>query len=197
MSALAVYQLSLTPELYLAQEKLSVKKHEYVDGVVYAMAGAQNQHNSIVGSVFLALASRLRGKKCEPFNSDTKVRVRLPDQVRFYYPDVQVVCEPNAPEDSYQDRPVIIVEVLSDSTRRQDQGEKRDAYLTLPTLEHYLLIDSANACVVAYTRCSDGFQNKLHNGLEEVIPLTALGIELPLSEIYERVTVPALKLLRE
>src|SRR6202049_440653 len=105
-------------EEYLAGELISPIKHEYLGGVVYAMAGARNVHNVIAGNVFAALHARLRGRPCRPFNSDTKVRIRLPTHVRFYYPDASVTCRPNPPTDSFQDEPAVIVEVLSSRTRR-------------------------------------------------------------------------------
>src|SRR5436190_16386313 len=78
----------ISVEDYLAGELSSPIKHEYLGGVVYAMAGARNAHNLIASNTLVALGARLRGKRCRPFNSDTKIRVRLPAHVRFYYPDV-------------------------------------------------------------------------------------------------------------
>ena len=121
-------------EDYLAGELESPIKHEYVGGVVYAMAGARNRHNRIATNTLGFLHARLRGKSCEPYNSDTKVRIRLPTHTRFYYPDASVICRPNSEDDSYQDDPAVIAEVLSRRTRRIDEGEKKDAYLTIPSL---------------------------------------------------------------
>ena len=187
----------ISPSAYLESESKSPTKHEYVGGAVYAMAGGRNIHNIIAGNVFGFLHGKLRGKKCRPFNSDTKVRVRFPTHVRFYYPDVQVVCLPNPVEDSFQDQPQVIVEVLSESTRRTDEEEKREAYLTIPTLETYLLVDSANKEVVAYQRGASAFGRMIYTGDEGVIPLPGLGLELPLTEIYEGVQLPALEVLEE
>src|SRR5438132_2278002 len=118
----------LSAEDYLAGELTSPIKHEYLGGVVYAMAGARNAHNLIATNIIGALCARLRGRPCRPFNSDTKVRVRLTTQVRFYYPDASVVCRANPQTDSFQDDPAVLFEVLSHSTRRIDEGEKKDAY---------------------------------------------------------------------
>src|SRR5580765_8450054 len=96
---------------YLAGELESPIKHEYVGGVVYAMAGARNLHNRIATNTLGSLHARLRGQPCQPFNSDTKIRIRLPTQTRFYYPDVSVICRSNPDTDSYQDEPAVIVEV--------------------------------------------------------------------------------------
>lgn len=129
---------AISVEDYVAGELVSRVKHEYLGGYVYAMAGARNVHNVIATNVLGSFHGRLRGRPCQPFNSDTKVRVRLPTHLRFYYPDLSVVCQSNPPEDSYQDNPVVIVEVLSKATRRLDEGEKKDAHLTIPTLAVYL-----------------------------------------------------------
>ncbi len=172
---------------YLAGELVSARKHEYMAGVVYAMAGTRIVHNSISGNVFAYLHSRLRGHKCRPYNSDTKIRVRLPTQVRFYYPDASVVCNSNPPDESYQDEPVVIVEVLSAKTRRLDEGEKKDNYLTINTLSVYLLIEQTEPTVVALRRTDSGFAREVYTGLAAVIPLPEIGTELPLSELYEGV----------
>src|SRR6476659_8324557 len=87
-------------EDYLAGELVSPIKHEYLGGVVYAMAGGRNSHTAIASNTLIALGVRLRGRKCRALNSDTKIRIRLPTHVRFYYPDVSVICRPNPPDDS-------------------------------------------------------------------------------------------------
>jgi Uma2 family endonuclease len=184
----AVKKLDLiSVEDYLAGELISPIKHEYLGGVVYAMAGARNVHNVIAGNIFGFLHARLRGRRCQPFNSDTKIRIRQPRQVRFYYPDASVVCRPNPPHDSFQDDPVAIFEVLSRSTRRIDEGEKLEAYLTIPTLHVYGLIEQEMALVVVHRRTEQGFVREVYAGLDAVIPLPEIEIELPLAEIYDRV----------
>jgi Uma2 family endonuclease len=106
----------------------------------------------------------LRGRGCRPYDSDTKLRVRLPTQVRFYYPDASVVCHPNPATDSYQDEPVVIVEVLPRRTRRIDEGEKKDAYLTIPSLSVYVLVEQEAALVVAHRRTNQGFVREVYSG---------------------------------
>ena len=177
----------ITVEDYLAGELASTVKHEYLGGIVYAMAGARNVHNIIATNTLASLHQRLRGKRCRPFNSDTKIRVRLPTQPRFYYPDVSVVCRPNPPDDSFQDDPAVIVEVVSRATRRIDEGEKKDAYLTIPTLSVYLLVEQESAAVVAFRRTEQGFERELYQGQSGVIPLPEIEVELPLAEIFEGV----------
>jgi Uma2 family endonuclease len=184
-AALKLQHLSV--ENYLSGELASEVKHEYLGGFVYAMAGARNVHNLIAGNVFARLHARLRGTPCRPYNSDTKIRVKLPTHVRFYYPDASIICDSNSPSDSFQDQPVLIAEVLSHKTRRIDHGEKKDAYLTIPTLHAYLLIEQDCPAVTVYRRTDQGFVGEAYTELEAIVPLSELGAELPLAEIYEGV----------
>ena len=190
MTAQLVRDFLVSPEDYLDGELESEVKHEYLSGVVYAMAGARNVHNDIATNVIGMLHARLRGKPCRTYNSDTKVRLRLAAGLRFYYPDVQVTCQPNPPSDSFQDYPAIIVEVISESTRRTDEGEKLHGYCALPSVENYLLVESDRALVIGYRRTPDRFVREVHSGFEAVIALPAIEAELPLTEIYERVVFP-------
>lgn len=177
---------------YLAGELVSTVKHEYLDGVAYAMAGASNAHNAIASNILVALGSRLRGHQCRAFNSDTKIRVRLGDHTRFYYPDVSVICRPNPSTDSFQDSPDVLVEVISASTRRLDEGEKRDAYLAIDSLSVLLLVEQESPAILVYRRKDKGFLREAYEGLEATVPIDEIAIALPLAEVYEAVTlVPA------
>jgi Uma2 family endonuclease len=174
-------------EDYLAGELTSPVKHEYLGGMLYAMAGGRNAHNLIASNTLVALGSRLRGRRCRPYNSDTKIRVELPGQVRFYYPDVSVICRSNPQTDSFQDEPAALFEVLSRGTRRIDEGEKRDAYLTLPSLCVYVLVEQESPAVVVFRRTEQGFIREVYQGIDAVLPLGEIEIDLPLAEIYETV----------
>jgi Uma2 family endonuclease len=189
----AVKKLNLVSiDDYLEGELVSPIKHEYLGGVVYATAGARNAHNMIAGNFYLAVGSQLRGLPCLPFNSDTKVRVRLTTNTRFYYPDGMIVCRPNPQNDSFQDNPVVIAEVLSAATRRTDEGEKRDAYLTIPTLTAYVLIETARPRVVVHRRSAEGgFTPELHEGTDSVVMFDDVGCSLRLAELYDRVDFAA------
>ena len=177
----------VSTEDYLAGELLSPIKHEYLGGMIHAMAGAKNLHNDISGNTFASLHSRLRGGRCRPYNSDTKIRIRLLTQLRFYYPDVSVTCRPNPPADSFQDDPAVIFEVLSRGTRRVDEGEKKDVYLTIPSLSVYALVEQESPAVVLYRRTDQGFVREVYKGLDAVLPLSEIEVELPLAEMYEGV----------
>ncbi|HEY2416131.1 MAG TPA: Uma2 family endonuclease [Pirellulaceae bacterium] len=177
----------ISVEDYLAGELESRIKHEYLGGVVHAMAGARIAHNMIAGNAYAALHSRLKSGPCRPFNSDTKIRVRLPTHWRFYYPDASVICRSNPQNYSFQDEPAVIVEVLSKATRRIDGGEKKDAYLTIPSLSAYILLEQNTAQAVVYRRTEQGFVPEVYTGNDATIPLPEIDIDLPLAEIYDSV----------
>jgi Uma2 family endonuclease len=184
----AVLELSLiSVEDYLAGEIESPVKHEYLGGVVYAMAGARNTHGKIGLNISGELRTRLRGRPCEPFNADTKIRLRVAGHIRFYYPDTSVTCDPNPPDDLFQDNPIVLFEVLSKKTRRIDLGEKKDAYLAIPSLMVYVVVEQDSPNVVAFRRTETGFVREVYSGLGAVLPLPEIGSELPLAEIYDRV----------
>ena len=186
MTAAKLIEL-VSVEDYLAGELVSETKHEYSGGYVYAMAGARNIHNEIASAWIGLLHAQLRGKSCRPYNSDTKVRVQLPTHTKFYYPDGMVVCDPNPADETYQDRPVVIAEVVSESTRRLDENEKREVYLTIPSLMAYLVIETDRPRIVVHRRTDNGFLAEVYEGTDAVIPLEAIEAELPLAELYERV----------
>lgn len=172
---------------YLAGELRSQVKHEYLDGMLYPLVGARIPHNRIASNVLARLDARLMGHPCQAFNSDTKIRIEIATQTRFYYPDVSVVCRSNPPEDSFQDEPVLITEVISRRTRRIDEGEKKDAYQTIPSLRVYMLVEQDEPLVTVYRRVNGGFSREVYTGLDAVIPLPEIDTELPLAEIYSRV----------
>jgi len=114
----------------------------------------------------------------------------LPTQVRFYYPDTSVICVPNPPTDSFQDQPTLVAEVLSRKTRRIDEGEKKDAYLTIPSLSVLLLIEQDLPMVTLYRRTEQGFVHEVYSNLAATLPLDEVGTELPLADIYDGVEFP-------
>lgn len=172
---------------YLTGELVSSVKHEYISGAVFAMIGARNAHNRIAGNAFLAFGTCLKGRACTPFNSNTKIRIRMRDHIRFYYPDLSLVCQSNDLSKTFQDQPVVIVEVLSESTRRLDDGEKRDAYLTIPSLTHYIVLEQDSIVAVVYQRADQNFERQEFASLDDVITLNSLNLSLPLREFYDGV----------
>ena len=185
----AAHKLNLiSVEDYLAAELRSETKHEYLGGVIHAMAGGSFNHSVIAGNAFGILHAQLRSKRCRPFNSDTKIRIDLPNLVKFYYPDTSVICTPNLGHDSFQSSPAVVIEVLSRSTWRIDMEEKKHAYLSIPSLSVYILIEQDERLAIVFRRTNDGFVREVYEGLDAVIALPEIETELALSDVYEDVT---------
>lgn len=174
-------------EEYLATEELAETKHEYVDGWVRAMTGATVRHNQVAVNTLVHLANSLKGHPCRPFGSDMKLRIRDQKKTRFYYPDLQVICESNAPADQFQDNPKLIIEVLSPSTRQYDLDEKLNAYLSIPSLQWYVILEQHQPIAIVLRRTDNGFLREVYEGLDAVIDLPWLGCSLLLSEVYRNV----------
>ena len=186
MSVAPRYQPVSVPE-YLQGEKSTRRKHEYVEGIVYAMVGGTNVHNRIATNATGRLHGQLRGNPCQVFNSDTNVRIRSTRGTRFYYPDLSVVCRPNPPRDTFHDSPAVIFEVLSESTRRIDEHEKRESYLSMDSLGVYVLVEVSTSAALVYRRVESEFLREIYEGCDAVIPLPEIGCELRLAELYENV----------
>ncbi|GIW34685.1 MAG: hypothetical protein KatS3mg072_2018 [Meiothermus sp.] len=172
-------------EAYLALEEKAQARHELVDGVLYAMAGASSNHNLLVTNVSGLLWNKARGSGCRVFSSDMKLRV---DAFTSYYPDVMVVCETDKAE-YYKERPCLLVEVLSPSTEATDRREKLAKYRQIPSLRAYVLVDSLSRRVEAYYR--EG-QNWLYLDVvrEGSLPIPCPEMSLCLDEVYEGLDVP-------
>ncbi|MCK9394838.1 MAG: Uma2 family endonuclease [Methylobacter sp.] len=171
----------ISEEAYLQSELLSEIKHEYIDGAVYAMAGASKNHQRITGNVSREFGNQLKNTPCESFSSDIKVKVGS----KFFYPDVMVVCEDDSDNAYYTENPVIIVEVLSKSTRRMDETAKKFAYQTLPMLKEYVLIEQ-DFVDVEVCRRSEGWVSR-HYFLGDSVTFESVGLTLSVEDIYERV----------
>ena len=178
-----------TPEEYLALERSSETKHEYLNGEIFAMSGASPRHVLIVTNLVTALWSQLRRGHCRVFSTDLRVKV---DPTGLYtYPDVIVLCD--APEfgDEQKDtllNPVLIIEVLSDSTKDYDRGGKFEQYRTIESFREYLLVAQDRPHVEHYTRQTDGSW-VLHetNQMEDTIHLKSVPCSLPLADIYDKI----------
>jgi Uma2 family endonuclease len=174
-------------EEYLATEELAETKHEYIDGWVRAMTGATVRHNQVTINCLYFFLRALDGKRCQPFHSDMKLRICDQQNTRFYYPDLQVICESNAPSDQFQDTPILIVEVLSPSTRQYDLDEKLNAYLSIPSLQWYVILEQHQPSAIVMRRTEKGFLREVYEGLQAIIDLPELGCSLPLGEVYRNV----------
>ncbi len=167
---------------YLANEQVSENKHEYLDGQIYAMAGASKNHQRVISNLVRKLSEHLRNTPCDTFVSDIKVRI---GDIAVFYPDVIVACEPETDSDYYSEKPLIIVEVLSKSTRRVDETSKRRLYQTLPSLQEYVLIEQ-DIVDIEVCRRSQGWQPE-HFFMGDDITFAAIDLTVSVNEIYERV----------
>lgn len=179
----------LTAEEYLALEEQSQIRHEYVDGQIFAMAGGSEAHNLITGNIFAWLHGKLRNGPCKVFIADMRAYVAVDDHEHFYYPDLMVVCDPQDTEKYFKRHPKVVFEVLSESTERIDRGEKLVNYTALDSVELYVLVAQTKTAVTVFRR-DNGWRPELFNTLEAELPLPPLGLQLPLSVIYEGVTLP-------
>lgn len=185
MTAVPKLDLRISPEEYIDGELVSEMRHEYIDGDVYAMAGASRVHNLIARNAVVSLTNSLRGRKCTPFGSDMKVRLPAAIGDIFYYPDVSVTCDPTDNATYYLERPSVIVEVLSPETRRVDTREKRAAYLLIPSLEHYLMLEQDGVGGVLLSRDGEAWRETVLTDPAATVELAAIGFSIPLADLYE------------
>ncbi len=170
---------------YLAGEITSLSKHEYLNGVVYAMAGGTMRHSAIAVRLMAILYPRLRGGRCQPYNSDLLLRVQMKEDLRFYYPDATIHCGEMNADARIIDDPTVIFEVLSESTARTDTGEKRMAYLTIPTLEAYVLVDSERREVTVWRQRSGQWGPEVLTAPDATLEFASASCSLSVGEIYE------------
>jgi Uma2 family endonuclease len=179
----------LTVEEYLALERQSETKNEYLDGEVFAMAGVTRIHNLVAGNLFGEIRNQLKGRPCEPYTGD--MRVRTPNSDLFTYPDVVVACGEPRFDDSELDtllNPTLIVEVLSPSTEAYDRGIKAERYRSISSLSEYVLVAQDRIHVEHYVRqTGDRWLLEELSDLGQTLELPSIGCRLPLGDIYERV----------
>ncbi len=179
--ASAVHRLE--PHAYLEWEHTQTERHEYVDGQVFAMAGAKRAHAIVTGNVFAALHAALADGPCRPFVSDMKVRVEKANA--FFYPDVAVTCDPrDADQDDAMAYPVLIVEVLSESTAAYDRGEKFARYRLLESLDEYLLIDPGARHADLFRRDRQGNWVLISAASTGPIDLVSVGVTLARARVF-------------
>ena len=172
----------------MAGEKTSPVRHEYVDGVVYAMAGGTVRHNQLTKNIGYRLEEHLAGGACRAFIVDMKVRV---SSRVYYYPDAVVTCEQLADDALEITEPRLIVEVLSDSTAATDRREKLREYRTVPTLHEYLIISQNEMRVELFRRQErDIWQLLILTQPEDSLTLESAGLTITLAEVYRNVYCP-------
>lgn len=178
----------LTPEEYLHLEEQNPIKHEYIDGQIYAMAGASDAHVTIALNLATLLRSHVRGSGCRVYISDMKARIETLN--RFYYPDVMVTCDSRDQETpTYKRFPTLIIEVLSDSTEAFDRGDKFADYQELSSLREYVLINSKRQRIECFRRNDEGlWVLQSYTAEQRLFKLNSINFEGTSEALYEDVT---------
>lgn len=174
----------ISPEEYLLQENDNPSgiRHEYVNGVIYAMAGASRGHNRVTNKLALRLGTHLEKTPCEVFQSDMKIGIKHQEEVRFYYPDVQVTCAEET-ETYYNTSPCLVIEVLSESTARKDRTEKLLGYQLIASLQEYLICSQDTPIVELYRRRTLWQRERFSDG--ETFILESVNLELDVNDLYD------------
>jgi Uma2 family endonuclease len=180
----------ISQEEYLESERAALDKHEYYRGEIFAMSGASFEHNQIEDNIRLPLGLQLKGKKCRSFGSN--LRVHVPENTLYTYPDIIVICdEPKFVDDTFDTitNPSILIEILSPSTEAYDRGAKFDLYRDIQSLTEYILISSTSHHVISYTKSANdnSWIFKDYTQLHESLQIDSIQFKLPLSEIYAEV----------
>jgi Uma2 family endonuclease len=179
----------LTPEEYLEHERRADHKSEYFHGEMFAMAGGSRRHALIITNLVRELSQKLKDRPCEVYSSD--LRLRVAPTGLYTYPDVMVVCgEPEFADDQKDTllNPIVIVEVLSESTRDYDRGQKFQHYRALPSLVEYLTVAQDEPHIEHYVRQPENrWLLAEFSGLAQSISLQSIGCILPLAEVYEKI----------
>jgi Uma2 family endonuclease len=171
----------ISPEEYLERERDASMKHEFVDGVVYMMAGTSRRHNAVALDIRGLLRGRL-AKPCEPYAIDVKLEVTEADQLHYFYPDVLVTCSDLDNHSHFVRQPSLIVEVLSDSTREYDRGAKFEKYKLLPSLQEYLLVEQDVQRLELFRKRTE-WAPEVHNPPAS-ITLDSVQLTFPVSAFY-------------
>lgn len=176
-------QVNFVPvEDYLQNESVQIVRHEYVDGQVYAMAGASMNHNRITSNLVRLLGNHLLGRPCDVFSSDMLLQTSA---TRYRYPDVMVSCQTQAENELLVANPLLLIEVMSHSTRKADKEVKRLEYLQLPSLMEYVLIEQ-DFVEIEVLRRSQNWQPSYYY-LGDEVRFESLGLNLSVLDIYQRV----------
>lgn len=186
MSAVLAERL-YSPEEYLALERAAETKSEYVDGYIYAMTGASRAHNLITLNIGAELHRQLKGRPCEAYLAD--MRVKAAKARSYRYPDITVVCgQPEFVDPRFDTliNPTVIIEVLSPSTEASDRGRKFAEYRGIPSLREYLLVSQDQPRIERYARQAEGWLLTVAEGLEAKMRLDAIDCALDLAEVYHK-----------
>jgi len=190
--AIAYSKTKMTIQEYLKFEKTAGSKHEYYRGDVFAMAGAKPRHNVIAKNLMRDIATTLRGKPCQPYGSD--MRISIPENTLFTYPDISIICGDIVPSEHDEDtatQPIVIIEILSKTTRDYDRTGKFKLYRDIPTLKEYVLIDSESVNIEAFRINSNNhWELEEYKSVFGYLTIPSVQINISITDIYEGSKLP-------
>ena len=185
----ATPKTKLTPEEYLKIERKAEFRSEYFGGEIFAMSGARRNHNKIATNVSGLIWQHLKGRDCESYSND--MRVFVPKTRLYTYPDVVVVCgEPQFQDDVFDTllNPILLIEVLSESTESYDRGRKFQHYRSIESLSEYVLISQDEARIEKYIKQGDGFWVLSEAvGTDAEIEFASIECRISLAEVYDKI----------
>lgn len=187
--AIQPYRTKVSVEEYLAIDRDSFDvRYEYIDGNMYMLAGGTANHSVIITNISGLLYILLRGKPCRTFSADMRVRV---SETRYVYPDVSVSCDARdiGTTDNIE-HPLLIVEVLSPSTRDYDRGSKFDYYQKCSSIQEYVLVDTQRRAVYLYRRKKENLWMLHLFGPDDIVELESVGGSFSVADIYEQTILP-------
>jgi Uma2 family endonuclease len=176
----------MTEEEYLEFERNSPMRHEYVNGVVYAISGASLAHNRIISRLHFALHRRLRSGPCEVFMQDLKLKLTPDADKFFYYPDLMVSCDRAGWCKQWILNPRLVIEVLSSSTKHVDRREKALTYRRIASIDEYVIL-AQHSHQLTMQRRNDNWVPHIVSDLTAAVEFQSVGVSVPLAEIYDGV----------
>jgi Uma2 family endonuclease len=184
---LVLYEKSVfSQEEYLAMEKAAETKHEFFKGEIFAMAGASLRHNKLFSNLFIEIGIALRGKACKPYGSD--MRIHIPENTLYTYPDISIICDEMIPSDLDENTivlPMVIIEILSKSTKSYDRGDKFKLYRDIASLQEYHLVDSESISVESWRiNSKKNWELEEYKSIQENFCMPAVGVTIPLRDVY-------------
>jgi Uma2 family endonuclease len=185
--AVAYGKSKFTIEEYLEFEKASEEKHEYYLGEIFAMSGSKVPHNTISVNIIALLKQKLKGKSCQPFNSDQ--RIYIPENSLFTYPDISIICGEiiTLNNDDWNIlNPSVIIEVLSPGTKDYDRGGKFKLYRDIATLKEYILVDTETTNIESFRINDSGYwELEEYKKIDASLLVKTVQVTIPVAEIYE------------
>ncbi|HEY3909729.1 MAG TPA: Uma2 family endonuclease [Stellaceae bacterium] len=165
---------------FLTWEREQPERYEYARSVITMMTGGSLDRSTIASNLWTALRDRLRGSACQAFRGDTKVIANRSAR----YPDLSVTCTAVRGNSDVVPEPIVVVEVMSPSTEREDRGRKKFDYFATPSIQQYAIVEQDERLVDLYTRAGTGWTNEIVEG-QAILRLTATGVEVSLDAIYD------------